>query len=159
MQEKNKQQESDEDGVDIILEKSVETKKPVSGKVSGSSVGTENHKSGTNAQTRPQMTPFNDVPRIFCANREVAKKLFGDFLVIVGALKAIETGELKPGDMMNKVVKSTETMIENLSDILVRDSRLTETDLMTIARALQIDADNAVQEYKKTEQKDVKNNE
>jgi len=56
-------------------------------------------------------------------------------------------------------VKSTETMIENLSDILVRDSRLTETDLMTIARALQIDADNAVQEYKKTEQKDVKNNE
>ena len=60
---------------------------------------------------------------------------------------------------MNKVVKSTETMIENLSDILVRDSRLSESDLLTIAKALQLDAANAVREYRKENQTDVKDNE
>ncbi len=149
--------DGDNDDVEIILEKATE-KKPVGGKLPDSGVGAKTNKSG-NTAPKPPVTPFNEIPRIFCANKEVAKKLFGDFLVIVGALKAIETGELKPGDMMNKVVKSTETMIENLSDILVRDSRLSESDLLTIAKALQLDAANAVREYRKENQTDVKDNE
>jgi len=149
MVDKKQQQEQDSNDVEIILEKSVE-KKPV-GKNPVDKPGA--------TIPRPPVAPFNDIPRIFCANKEVAKKLFGDFLVVVGALKAIETGELQPGDTMNKVIKSTGTVIENLSDILVRDARLSETDLLTIAKSLQIDAGKAIQEYRKTDQREVKDDE
>src|SRR5208337_972418 len=95
MVDKKQQQEQDSNDVEIILEKSVE-KKPVEKKpVEKKPVD----KPGATTP-RPPVAPFNDIPRIFCANKEVAKKLFGDFLVVVGALKAIETGELQPGDTM-----------------------------------------------------------
>jgi hypothetical protein len=79
-------------------------------------------------QVEHPQTGLDGVPKIFCANKEIAKGLLIDMFAMVGTLKAIETNEVNV-ETLPIVLQNAQNILTSLSDVLIRDCGLTDVDL------------------------------
>ena len=99
----------------------------------------------SNAPVQPIVNlpdPFAGVPPIFCADKEIAKKLLVDIFAVIGILRGIDEGKIDK-KMMSKVLVNSQIVLSNLGDIMIRDCGITDADLEEISAIFQNAEQNA----------------
>jgi hypothetical protein len=92
-------------------------------------------KSKTDVQSDPDPVAqtLNPVPTIFCADHNTAKALLVDIFALTGALRGISEGQVDP-KTTSAVLTNGQRILSSLGDLLIRDCKLTETDINDVMR-------------------------
>ena len=80
------------------------------------------------AKSAPEFEHISNIPKIFCADRNIAKGLLVDLFAMIGTLNAIETGNVDV-DTLPLVLQNSQRILTNLSDVMIRDCGVTDSDL------------------------------
>jgi hypothetical protein len=72
--------------------------------------------------------PVKSVPKIFCADKEVAKGLLIDLYAMIGTLKGMEDGVISQ-DVLPLVLENSQKILTQLTEILIRDCNITDSEI------------------------------
>lgn len=78
-----------------------------------------------------------EIPKIFCADRETAKKLLIDLFAIIGALRGVQEGKIVDKDVVHRILMNSQLVVSGLGDLMIRDCGVTDEDLGEIERIFQ----------------------
>lgn len=80
-----------------------------------------------------QADPLASIPKIFCVDKEIGKKILIDLFAVMGALNAIRMGNVDP-NTTKLVLNNATVILSNLGDILIRDCEITDAELEEVQK-------------------------
>jgi len=85
-------------------------------------------------QNRPD--PLLNVPKIFCADHDIAKALLVDLFALIGSLRGMEENKVDK-KMIPQVLINSQKILSNFGDLLIRDCELTDDDLKDVMQVFE----------------------